>query len=150
MRRRLSLRGFSLIELLTAMTIIAILAGIAIPTYTSQMRKSRRTEARTALLDLAGREERLFSTTNTYSTSPADVGYGAAGSTFPMAIGSGYYNVAVTVTAGPPATFTITATPVTGKGQEKDKQCMSFSVDQAGRQAATDSTAADSSATCWG
>ena len=150
MRIRPLFRGFSLIELLTAIVIVAILASIAIPTYTSQVRKSRRTEARTALLDLASREERLFSTTNTYSNLPADVGYGATGSTFPMAIGSGYYNVSVTVAAGPPATFTVTATPVSGKGQDKDKQCASFSVDQAGRQTSTDSSSNDSSTTCWG
>ena len=46
-------------------------------------------------------------------------------------------------------TFTVTATPVSGKGQDKDKDCASFTVDQAGRQASKDSTAADSSAKCW-
>lgn len=149
-RGRGSFRGFTLIELLTAMVIVAILVGIAVPTYTSQMRKSRRTEARTAVLDIAGREERLFSTTNTYSTAPADIGYGAAGSTFPMTVGSGYYTVTVTMTAGPPATFAVVATPVTGKGQDKDKDCASFRVDQAGRQTATDQSSADSTDKCWG
>jgi type IV pilus assembly protein PilE len=149
MRGRHGLRGFSLIELLTAVMIVGILASIAIPTYTSQVRKSRRTEARTALLDVASREERLFSTTNAYSNAPADIGYGAAGTTFPMAIGSGYYNVNVTVAAGPPAGFTVTATPVSGKGQDKDTQCASFSVDEAGRQTSKDSSANDSSANCW-
>ena len=150
MRQRHGFRGFTLIELLVAVMIVAILAGVAIPTYTSQVRKSRRTDARTALLDIAGREERLFSTTNAYSNAPADVGYGASGSSFPMTIGNGYYSVSVTVTAGPPATFTITATPVSGKGQDKDKQCASFSVDQAGRQTSKDSSTNDSSGTCWG
>jgi type IV pilus assembly protein PilE len=150
MRRRYGLRGFSLIELLTALVIVAILASIAIPTYTSQVRRSRRTEARTALLDVASREERLFSTTTAYSNTPSDIGYGASGSTFPLAIGSGYYNVSVTVVAGPPAGFTVTATPVTGKGQDKDTQCASFSVDEAGRQTSKDSSSNDSTSTCWG
>jgi type IV pilus assembly protein PilE len=150
MRRRHGLRGFSLIELLTALVIVAILASIAIPTYTSQVRRSRRTEARTAVLDLASREERLFSTTTAYSNTPSDVGYGASGSTFPIAVGSGYYNVSVTVAAGPPAGFTVTATPIAGKGQDKDTQCASFSVDEAGRQTSKDSSSSDSSSTCWG
>lgn len=149
MRRRPGLRGFSLIELLTAVMIVAILASIAIPTYTSQVRRSRRTEARTALLDVASREERLFSTTTAYSNAPSDIGYGASGSTFPIAIGSGYYNVSVTLVAGPPAGFTVTATPVTGKGQDKDTQCASFSVDEAGRQTSKDSSSNDSTSTCW-
>jgi type IV pilus assembly protein PilE len=150
MRRRHGLHGFSLIELLTAVMIVGILASIAIPTYTSQVRKSRRTDARTAVLDLASREERLFSTTNAYSNTPSDIGYGASGATFPMAIGSGYYNVSVTVAAGPPAGFSVTATPVTGKGQDKDTQCASFTVDEAGRQTSKDSSSNDSSSTCWG
>lgn len=144
-RGRLFERGFTLVELLTTMVIVAILAAIAIPSYNSQVRKSRRTEARTALLDIAGREERLFSTTNTYSATPADVGYNTL-----TPIGSGYYNVAIEVTAGPPATFTITATPVTGKGQDKDKDCASFVVDQAGRQTSKNQSAADSTTACWG
>ncbi len=44
----------------------------------SQIRESRRTEAKTALLDLAGREERFFSTNgSTYSSATADLGYTA-------------------------------------------------------------------------
>lgn len=137
--------GFSLIELLTAISIVGILAAIALPAYTSQTRKSRRTEARTALLDLAGREERLFSTTNAYSATAADLGY-----TSLSGVGSGYYDVAITVSAGPPATYTIKATPATGKGQEKDTQCASFTVIQTGKQSAADSADADASSNCWG
>ena len=137
--------GFSLIELMTAISIVGILAAIALPAYTAQTRKSRRTEAKTALLDLAGREERLFSTTNAYSATAADLGYSSLTS-----VGSGYYGVEITVSAGPPATYTIKATPVTGKGQEKDTQCASFTVIQTGKQTARDSADTDASSKCWG
>lgn len=141
--------GFSLIELLTVILIVGILAGIAIPSYNAQTRKSRRTEARTALLDIAGREERLFSTTNAYSNKLADVGYGTGDATFPLTVGSGYYSVAVEVVVGPPATFTLTATPVAGKGQDKDNQCAKLIVTNTGKQSATNKTNADSTADCW-
>jgi type IV pilus assembly protein PilE len=141
--------GFTLIELLVALVIGAILISIAIPSYNSQVRKSRRTDARTALLDLAGREERLFATTNAYSATPSALGYTAAGDVFPMTVGSGYYQIAVAANLGPPATFTLTATPIAGMGQENDTNCASFTVDQAGRQTALDGSAADSSAECW-
>jgi type IV pilus assembly protein PilE len=141
--------GYTLIELMVTIVVVAILASIAIPAYTAQVRKSRRTDARTALLDIAGREERLFSTTNAYSSTPSDLGYGAAGATFPMPIGNGYYNVAVNAAAAVPPTFTITATPVAGKGQDKDKQCASFTVDQAGRQSALDVSGTDATSSCW-
>ena len=72
-------QGFSLIELMVTVAIVAILATIAAVTYTKQVQKSRRTDARSAVMDLAGREEKLFSTTNAYSLLPSDLGYGAVG-----------------------------------------------------------------------
>jgi type IV pilus assembly protein PilE len=139
--------GFTLVELMVTLVIAAILMTVAIPAYNSQVRKSRRTEAKTALLDLAGREERLYSTTNLYSSTPSDLGYGAAGATFPMTVGSGYYTVNVTnlvnnVVAGQQSTYRVVATPVAGKGQDLDTQCLTFSIDQTGNQQAT-------TANCW-
>lgn len=145
--------GYTLMELLVTMVILGILASVAVPAYTAQVRKSRRTDARTAVLDIAGREERLFSTTTSYSSTPSDLGYGVAGATFPMTVGDGYYSVAVNVVpAAPPnqpATFTITATPVAGKGQDRDSQCATFTVDQAGKQSALDSAGTDATSACW-
>ena len=141
--------GFTLVELMVTLVIGATLLSIAVPAYTSQMRKSRRTEARTALLDLAGREERFMSTNLAYSSVASDVGYAA----FPVTVGNGYYNVAapqvVAAAANTPATFTLTATPVAGKGQDKDAQCASFSVDSTGKQSSLNSGGTDSTATCW-
>jgi type IV pilus assembly protein PilE len=142
--------GFTLIELLTVMVIAGVLIAIAVPSYTAQTRKSRRTEARTALLDLAGREERFFSTTNTYSDKPVDLGYGTAEAAFPMVVGSGYYTVTVQLGETPPATYTLTAEPVVGKGQEKDAQCASFTVAHTGKQTAENSAGTDSTSNCWG
>ena len=93
--------GFSLIELMIVLAIGALLAAIALPMYTKQVQHSRRVEARTALLDIAGREERYLSVSGSYTTLPANLGYAAGAPAFPMAVGSGYYqvNVAVAVPA---------------------------------------------------
>ena len=136
--------GFTLIELLIAMGVVAILATVAAATYTSQVQKSRRTDARSALLDLAGREEKLFSTTNAYSATPSDLGYGAVGTPFPITVGSGYYQVSATV-ANPPVSFLITATAI--GTQASDTQCVTLSVDQTGAQT---STGTGTASTCWG
>lgn len=51
-------RGFTLIELMVVLVVVAILMAIAIPTFTNQVRKSRRAEAMRALSDLQLRQER--------------------------------------------------------------------------------------------
>lgn len=136
--------GFTLIELMITVAIVATLAMVALPAYNSQIRKSRRTDAKTALLDLAGREERLYSTTNAYSDTPSVLGYGAANSTFPMSVGSGYYQVSVNANAG---TFTLTATPI--GSQVQDTACTQLIVDQTGKQSSVDSSGTDTTSTCW-
>jgi type IV pilus assembly protein PilE len=145
--------GFTLVELMVVVAIAALLLSIAVPSYQAQVRKSRRTEARTALLDLAAREERFFSTSNLYTTSPLDLGYGTVAGAFSMAVGSGYYNVTVNVTAalpGPPATQAGYSIKATAIGiQTADSQCNTFTVDQTGAQSSKDSGGADSTATCW-
>lgn len=134
--------GFTLIELMIVIVIGSILMTIAIPAYTSQVRKSRRTEARTAVLDLAAREERFLSTNNTYTQTPSDLGYSGS---FPQSIGSGYYLLGVQVPDPSPlaaaTSYLITAT-ATGT-QTGDTSCLSFTVNQIGQQI----SAPD--ATCW-
>jgi type IV pilus assembly protein PilE len=143
-------RGFTLIELMIAVAVVSILATIAVVSYTSQVQKSRRTDARSALLDLAGREEKLFSTANAYSALPSDLGYAAVGTPWPITVGSGYYQVTVTspdtVTQGGAAgTYLITANPI--GTQVNDTTCASLSVNQLGSQT---STGTGTASTCWG
>jgi len=140
---RSALGGFTLIELMITVAVLAILATIAATSYTSQIQKSRRTDARSAVLDLAGREERLFSTTNAYTATATNLGYTGV---FPQSVGSAYYsiNVVAPVVAGVP-TYVITATAI--NAQAADAQCTSLSVDQAGNQTSGGTAPA---ATCWG
>lgn len=142
------IRGFTLVELMAVVLIASILLAIAVPLYMSQVRKGRRTDAKTAVMDLAGREERMFSTTNAYSTDPTQLGYAAVGSgaTFPQIVGSGYYNI--TVVAPTPTTFTITSTAISAD-QLKDTSCFSFSVTQTGQQSSLTAGGVVTTSTCW-
>ncbi|MGH8551058.1 MAG: type IV pilin protein [Methylococcales bacterium] len=72
--RRDSEKGFSLIELMIAIVIIGILAGIGYPSYQSHMRASRRAEAQSDLLQLASFMERFFSINYRYDQDTAGVG----------------------------------------------------------------------------
>ena len=148
--RRRGQHGFTLIELMIAVAIIGILMRLAYPAYTASVKKSRRADAKTALLDVAQREERWMATANVYSVSAPELGYNA-GTTIttaaPMNVLTGstaFYQVAVSMPTT--TTFTVTATPITGTSQAKDTQCMAFTLDQTGKQTVTGTSAASD---CW-
>jgi type IV pilus assembly protein PilE len=157
--------GFTLIELMVVVVIITILVSIAVPMYSAQVRQSRRTDARTAVLDLAGREERFLATNPSgYTNSAASLGYSAFGSGTP--IGQNYYYLnapciaavggTLACTPSYPAapgptgpSFYVTAQPVATGSQAKDTQCAVFGVDSTGRQFAQNSGGTDNTAYCW-
>ncbi|MBS0366592.1 MAG: type IV pilin protein [Proteobacteria bacterium] len=139
--------GFTLVELMIVVVIASILLGIAVPAYQRYSMKARRTEARTALLDLAAREERYFSTNNTYTQTAAQLGYSGA---FPQNVGSGYYSVSIGPGAAPLTignSYVITATAVAP--QTGDTSCITFTVDQTGLQSSADAGGANTAGTCW-
>lgn len=163
--------GFTLVELMVVVTVVAILAAVAVPMYQTQVRESRRTDAKAAVLDLAAREEKYFSLNNAYTSSPINLGYVSTGSsaTFPQNVGSGYYQINVcaqtatggqvtvtscTTSTGSTATgntYVVAAIPTTGSSQLKDSSCQYFAVDNTGTQFAssTKGIGTDTSSTCW-
>ena len=66
MTRTASTHGFSLIEILCVLVLVALLGAVALPLYDGHVRRSRRAEARTALLQAAHRLEREATATGTY------------------------------------------------------------------------------------
>lgn len=73
--------GFTLIELMIVIAIVAILTSVAYPAYTSSIIKGKRAEGRAALAELMQQQERYMTQNNTYltftnaggTTSPASV-----------------------------------------------------------------------------
>jgi type IV pilus assembly protein PilE len=59
-------RGFTLIELMIVVAIVAILAAITLPSYQESVRKARRVEGRSALTQLMQQQERYYSLHTTY------------------------------------------------------------------------------------
>ncbi len=61
------LKGFSLIELMVVVAIVGMLAAIAYPSFTEEVKKSRRADAQGALLGLANAMERHYTETGAYT-----------------------------------------------------------------------------------
>lgn len=70
--RRRRCAGFTLVELVVATAIIAVLGAIAYPSYTGAVRKAKRAEARSALMQLIQEEERYYSQNNRYALFSSD------------------------------------------------------------------------------
>lgn len=144
---RRNVTGFTFVELMIVVAIIAILTAIALPSYQQHVLKSHRVDAKNALLDLAAREERYFANNNKYSNTPADLGYNGA---FPMSIvsssaGTSYYKI--NVTNANATGFNANATP-TGS-QVNDTTCYTYTIDQLGSQGNSDSGGAALTNDCW-
>jgi type IV pilus assembly protein PilE len=100
-------RGFTLIELMVACAVVAILASVAYPSYLSHVRKSARASAKAQMLDIASREQQFLLANRNFVT---DTQLQASGYALPADV-SAKYTYSIAVTSAPP-TFTVTFTPI--------------------------------------
>ena len=127
-------RGFTLIEVIVVVVMLGILAAIAIPNYSEYVRRGHRSAAQAYLVDLASRQVQFYLDRRAFADNVAALNVAA-----PAEIAN-RYNVAIVVTAGPPATFTITATPT---GSQTGDRCGALTIDQTGLRGAAVTTG------CW-
>jgi len=103
-----SKRGITLIELLVVIVIVGILAGIAIPVYTSYMQRGRRADAKTALEQLGAAQEMFRAENGSYSTNLLQLV-----TSWGVPATSGDYNLNFTVSNA--NSFTAQAAPFTAR-----------------------------------
>ncbi|GAA5183904.1 type IV pilin protein [Acinetobacter kookii] len=125
--------GFTLIELMVTVAIIAILAAIALPSYTKYIVASHRTEAQSAMLSLAQYLESKYNASFSY---PAEASIPASLKN-PSNV-SAYYTISVSI-ANASQTYTITATPTSA---QNDSMCGTLTLKEDGTKTPTTSG-------CW-
>ena len=118
--QRLRRRGFTLIELMIAVALVAILAAVALPSYTEYIKRSSRGAAQSELVELAAVQEKIFLNSNAYAisvtTAYSGSSTGGLGATTGLSRDS-RYSFSTTVNG---ASFTLIATPVSGSTQTGD------------------------------
>jgi type IV pilus assembly protein PilE len=117
-------RGFTLIELLITLVVVTIIAGVALPSFMDSIRKSRRSEAFSAISAAQQAQERWRGNNAAYSTTLSDLGV-----TSPTS--SGYYDVAVSAPSAPGTLangYIVTATGRSGTSQANDTECKKVGV----------------------
>lgn len=118
---RRAARGFTLIELMVVVAVVAILAAIALPSYQDALRKSRRGQAKADLVELAQIAERHRTVQGSYAT------WAPPFTTSPKS-GTSHYDIALIRTA---SAFTLTATPSAGQANDS---CGTLAINQAGQR----------------
>jgi type IV pilus assembly protein PilE len=119
--------GFTLIELMIVVAIVAILASIAVPSYRQYVIRSNRSAAQSVMMDIANRQQQFLLANRTYADDETLL---ANGYTLPAEVSANY---TLDINADPPLSgppvFTISLTPLAGSGQASD---VTLTLDQQG------------------
>lgn len=133
--------GFTLIELMITVAVVAILAAVAYPSYTDYIRRSHRADAQSFLQEVAARQQQFLLDRRSYATgvttTPAANGLGM---TIPANVAAKYTIALNTDNAARPPVFIATATPVGGQAADV---CKVLGINQAGTKTKT------GTGSCW-
>lgn len=98
-------KGFTLIELMIVVVVVAILAAVAYPSYRESVRKGNRRAAQAEMMEIVNREHQFFIANRAYADE----------ATLPYALPPDvdqHYDYDITLNAGPPPGFTVNFTAV--------------------------------------
>jgi type IV pilus assembly protein PilE len=122
--RKHSVGGFTLIELMIVIVIVAVLMGIALPAYQNQILRGHRAAAKAEILEIANRQEQYLLANRSYTDDESLISY-----TLPADVVPRYsFDISTVSTSGPPY-FKIEFTPIGGQLKDGSEK---LSLDSAG------------------
>ena len=120
--------GFSLVEMMIVLVIIAILTGLAWPAYREQVLKARRSNGVAALVELAAQMELYYADHSTYAGATLGT---RTDDLYPALTPHGYYRLAINRQTD--LYYAISATP-TARGNQQRDRCGRFTLDSLGQR----------------
>jgi type IV pilus assembly protein PilE len=141
-----SQEGFTLLEALTALVVVGVIAAIAIPTWRTHLLRARRADGMAALIAVQRAQDVFFGRHARYAaqlTAPEPAGLGLAERSE-----HGFYRVEL-ATGTDGLGYLATVRAGAGSAQSGDTRCAMLSIDHMGQRRAEDSDGADRTPDCW-
>jgi type IV pilus assembly protein PilE len=141
-------KGFTLLELMITMAIIAIIAAVAYPSYLKSAMKGRRADGKAAINQASQVLERCYATYGVYNNTNCTPENASSGPSLTSGITSqqGFYTIKGTVTG---TTYSIYAQAVSTGPQAKDTGCTILALNNVGQQGSGSTTATTDANGCW-
>ena len=141
-------RGFTLVEVLTALVVIAVLTAIAVPTWRTHLLRARRGDGMAALIALQSAQDRYFGRNARYATAAQLAASPPAGLGLAENSARGFYRIELEATSDGLG-YTATARVLPQEGQAADTRCVELGIDHNGIRRAQDADGVDRAADCW-
>ena len=140
--------GFTLIEMMVALVIVAITASYALASYRRYLVRSYRLEAVQGLLTAAAEQEKFHLAHGRYSER-LDSAVGDEPPGLPVPSITPHRRYQMTIEFADAGVYRLAAVPLANGGQMDDADCRRFSIDESGRRLARDTSGNDSTNRCW-
>ena len=136
--------GFTLIEVMITVAIVAILGSIAVPSYQAYVRRGQLADAFKSLADMRVKMEQYYQDNKFYGPDLATASCATLPGYAAFPVSSKYFTVSCTAGAAPSQTYTLTATGIGGLTTGYD-----YTLNQAGTKGTAKFANNASTAACW-